>query len=131
MSYLTLKSLHLLMAALSISGFAIRGYWMMTSSEYLSHRVVRVAPHIVDTLFLVSGIWLALMLSLNTFAAPWLLAKIVGLVLYIVLGTIALKRGPTLRIRAIAFVAALVTFAYIVGAAVTKSPSSWLTLLAA
>jgi uncharacterized membrane protein SirB2 len=127
MRYLTFKSLHLLMAALSISGFVIRGYWMMTSSEYLSHRVVRVAPHIIDTVFLLSGIWLALML--NAFAAPWLIAKIIGLVLYIVLGAIALKRGPTMRIRAVAFVAALVTFAYIIGAAVTKSPASWLSQL--
>lgn len=129
MSYLTLKSLHLLMAALSISGFAIRGYWMMTSSEYLSHRVVRIAPHIIDTVFLLTGIWLALIL--NAFAAPWLIAKIIGLVLYIVLGAIALKRGPTMPIRVAAFAAALGMFAYIVGAAITKSPASWLSLLAA
>ena len=131
MSYLTVKFLHLVMAALSISGFAVRGYWMMTRSEYLSHRIVRIAPHVIDTVFLVSGIWLAVTLSINTFAQPWLLAKILGLVAYIVLGTIALKRGPTMHIRVIAFVGALLAFAYIVGAALLKSPASWLSALTA
>lgn len=125
MSYLTLKFLHLIMAALSISGFAVRGYWMMTRSEYLSHRVVKIAPHVIDTVFLLTGIWLAVVLSVNTFSQPWLLAKVAGLVAYIVLGTIALKRGPTMKVRIIAFIAALLAFAYIVGAALMKSPASW------
>ena len=131
MGYLTIKFLHLVMAALSISGFAVRGYWMMTRSEYLSNRIVRIAPHVIDTVFLVSGIWLAVTLGINTFAQPWLLAKILGLVAYIVLGTIALKRGPTMPVRVIAFVGALLAFAYIVGAALLKSPASWLSALAA
>tara|TARA_R110000782_G_scaffold106922_4_gene195273 strand:- start:967 stop:1362 length:396 start_codon:yes stop_codon:yes gene_type:complete len=131
MGYLTIKFLHLVMAALSISGFAVRGYWMMTRSEYLSNRIVRIAPHVIDTVFLVSGIWLAVTLSINTFAQPWLLAKILGLVAYIVLGTIALKRGPTMPVRVVAFVGALLAFAYIVGAALLKSPASWLSALAA
>ncbi len=125
MSYLTVKFLHLVMAALSISGFAVRGYWMMARSEYLSHRVIKIVPHVIDTIFLLSGIWLALLLGVNTFSQPWLLAKITGLVAYIILGTIALKRGPTMQVRIVAFVAALLAFAYIVGAAVTKSPASW------
>ena len=126
MSYLTIKLLHLIMAALSISGFAVRGYWMMTRSEYLSHRVVKIAPHVIDTVFLLSGIWLAFILSTSTFAQPWLLAKIAGLVAYIILGTIAIKRGPTMKVRIVAFIAAMLAFAYIVGAAMMKSPASWL-----
>ncbi len=125
MSYLTIKFLHLLMAALSISGFAVRGYWMLTRSDLLSNRVVRIAPHVIDTVFLLSGIWLAFMLSASTFTQPWLLAKIAGLVAYIIFGTVALKRGPTMRVRVVAFVAALLAFAYIVGAALMKSPASW------
>ena len=84
--------------------------------------------HIIDTLFLLSGIALVYQLQLNVFSQPWLLAKITGLIAYIVLGTIAIKRGPTLQIRVIAFVAALATFAYIIGIALTKSPASWLKL---
>ncbi len=129
MSYLTVKFVHLVLAALSISGFAVRGYWMMTRSDYLSNRIVRIAPHVIDTIFLISGIWLAVTLSINTFSQPWLLAKLVGLVAYIVLGTIALKKGPTMKIRVVAFAGALLAFAYIVGAALLKSPASWLVAL--
>ena len=100
----------------------------MVESERLQLKLIRIAPHIIDTLFLLSGIALVYQLQLNVFSQPWLLAKITGLIAYIVLGTIAIKRGPTLQIRVIAFVAALATFAYIIGIALTKSPASWLKL---
>jgi len=117
-------------AIATISGFILRGYWMMSQSEKLQHRVARIAPHIIDTLFLLSGFVLISKLQLNALSEPWLLAKFTGLVVYIVLGAIAIKRGPTMQIRIIAFVAALAVFAYIVGVALTKSPASWLTFLA-
>ena len=123
-----IKSLHMITAIATISGFVLRGYWMMVESEHLQLKLIRIAPHIIDTLFLLSGIALVYQLQLNVFSQPWLLAKITGLIAYIVLGTIAIKRGPTLQIRVIAFVAALATFAYIVGIALTKSPASWLKL---
>ena len=66
------------------------------------------------------------MLQLNAFSQPWLLAKFAGLIAYIVVGTIAIKRGPTMQIRIIAFVGAVALFVYIVGVALTKSPVSWL-----
>lgn len=128
MTYLIIKSLHMITAIATISGFVLRGYWMMVESERLQLKLIRIAPHIIDTLFLLSGIALVYQLQLNVFSQPWLLAKITGLIAYIVLGTIAIKRGPTLQIRVIAFVAALATFAYIVGIALTKSPASWLKL---
>jgi uncharacterized membrane protein SirB2 len=59
----------------------------------------------------------------------WLTAKVVGLIGYIVLGSIALKRGRTRHTRVAAFAAALVMFAYIVSVAITKSPAGfWLWL---
>jgi uncharacterized membrane protein SirB2 len=128
LTYLMIKSLHMITAIATISGFVLRGYWMMVESERLQLKLIRIAPHIIDTLFLLSGIALVYQLQLNVFSQPWLLAKITGLIAYIVLGTIAIKRGPTLQIRVIAFVAALATFAYIIGIALTKSPASWLKL---
>lgn len=113
----------------TISGFVLRGYWMMNQSSKLQLKVTRIAPHIIDTLFLLSGIALVSMLHLNAFSEPWLLAKFAGLIVYIVLGTFAIKRGPTLQIRIVAFVGALAVFAYIVGVALAKSPASWLKLL--
>lgn len=129
LTYLLIKTLHMLSAVVTISGFILRAYWMMTQSEKLQHRATRIAPHIVDTVFLLSGVALIAVLNLNAFSQPWLLAKFAGLILYIVLGTIAIKRGPTLQIRVIAFVSAVAVFAYIVGVALTRSAASWLILI--
>ena len=127
--YWPLKYTHLVLALLSLCGFLLRGFWMMRGSTLLDHRAVRTLPHVIDTLFLISGIALVLVLSLPVTQSPWLLAKFAGLVVYVVLGSIALRRGPTLAVRQVSFVGAVSAFAYIVGAAVSKSPASWLTAL--
>jgi uncharacterized membrane protein SirB2 len=126
MIYLIIKNLHALSAVVTIAGFVLRGYWMVTGSDKLQHPVTRTAPHIVDTVFLLSGIAMLVMLSLNPFSQGWLVAKFAGLIAYILLGTLAIRRGSTLQIRIIAFVGALSVFAYIVGVALSKSPLSWL-----
>lgn len=125
-----IKSLHMITGVVTISGFILRGYWMMAQSDKLQLKVTRIAPHIIDTLFLLSGVALVWMLHLNVLSEPWLLAKFAGLIVYIVLGTFAIKRGATLQSRSIAFVGALAIFAYIVGVALAKSPASWLQLMA-
>jgi uncharacterized membrane protein SirB2 len=129
MSYLFVKNIHTLLALLTISGFAIRGYWMMTNSGKLRHRMTRVAPHILDTVFLLSGIAMLVLLSLNPLSQSWLLAKFAGLIAYILLGTIAIRPGSTRQVRVLAFVGALSVFAYVVGVALSKSPASWLAFL--
>ena len=128
--YVFLKYAHLAFAVTTISGFVLRGYWMLTQSERLSQRLTRIAPHVVDALFLLTGIAMVYLLSLPVMRTPWLLAKFVALLAYIVLGAIALRRGPTIQVRLIAFVGALSAFAYVVGAALSKSPLSWLAYLA-
>ena len=114
--YWPLKYAHLALALLSLTGFLLRGFWMIRASPLLDRRATRTVPHVVDTLFLLSGVALVLTLSLPVMQSPWLLAKFAGLVV-------------TLAVRQIAFVGALSAFAYIVGAAVSKSPASWLTAL--
>jgi len=129
MTYVMIKSVHMITGIVTICGFILRGYWMMAQSDKLQLKFTRIAPHIIDTLFLLSGIALVWMLHLNVFSESWLLAKFAGLIVYIVLGTFAIKRGATLQIRIIAFVGALAVFAYIVGVALAKSPASWLKLM--
>jgi uncharacterized membrane protein SirB2 len=79
----------------------------------------------VDTVLLLSAIWLAVQLQQVPFRDGWLGAKILGLLLYIVLGGIALKRGRTKTMRIGAFAAALAVFAYIVAVARTRNPLPW------
>lgn len=120
MDYLAIKQLHMGCAAVSFSLFLVRGAWMLQGSAMLQRRSVRILPHLVDTVLLGSAVMLAFISSQYPFAHPWLGAKVVALLLYIVLGIIALKRGRTLRTRALAFGAAVLTFAYIVMVAVTR-----------
>jgi len=129
LTYLLIKSLHMVTAIATISGFVLRGYWMMQQSDKLQLKFVRIAPHVIDTLFLLSGFALLWVLHINVLSQPWLLAKFAGLIGYIILGVIALKRGSTKQIRVIAFIAALALFAYIIGVALARSPASWLTFL--
>jgi uncharacterized membrane protein SirB2 len=108
-------------AALSVSLFALRGAWMLRSPQRLRRRWVRIAPHVIDTVLLVSALWLAWQLGAEG-TRGWLWAKVAALIVYIALGTVALKRGRTRDVRIAAFAAALATFGYIVSVAVTKSP---------
>lgn len=125
--YAALKIVHVSFAIVSIAGFVLRGVWMFGHSANLQRRIVRIAPHVVDTAFLISGIWLVVILHLAVREQAWLIAKLVALILYIVFGAIALRRGRTLQIRAAAFVAALLAYLYIGGVALSRSPTSWVT----
>lgn len=120
-SYILLKYLHVSCAALSGTGFVLRGAWMMLGSPMLAQRWVRVVPHLVDTVLLASAIALALLIEQYPLVDGWLSAKLIALLAYIVLGTIALRRGRTRAVRITAFCAALLVFAYIVAVAMTKS----------
>ena len=128
MMYLILKYVHTMAALATISGFLLRGYWMLRESSLLRHRVVRTAPHIIDTVFLLAGVGMLWLLHLNPLTQPWLLVKFAGLIAYIVLGTVALKRGQSKQTLTTALVAAVTVFAYVAGVALAKSPASWLAL---
>ncbi|MGI9236571.1 MAG: SirB2 family protein [Woeseiaceae bacterium] len=130
MTYLWIRHLHTLLAVITISGFLLRGYWMLTGSDRLARRMTRIAPHVLDTLFLASGIAMLFIASLNPLGESWLIAKFVGLILYVLLGTVAIRRGDTRQVRAVAFAAAIVAFGYVAGVALTKSPASWIRYLA-
>ena len=122
MNYLLLKHLHMSFAALSGALFLLRGLWMLQDSPRLGQRWVRTLPHLVDTVLLASAVTLAIWSAQYPLAQPWLTAKVCALLLYIVLGSVALKRGRSKGIRAAAFLAALATFAYIVAVALSKNP---------
>lgn len=111
-------------ALLSITGFTLRGFWMMQDSTLLKNKAVKVLPHIVDTLFLLSGVSLAVSIDLSLFGQSWLISKICLLFVYIFLGVLAF-RSSNKKVKALAFFAAILTFIYIVGIAINKNPASW------
>ncbi len=124
--YYTIKHLHVTCVVLSAAGFLLRGLWMFTGSPLLQRRLTRVLPHVIDSLLLLSAIGLATMIGQYPFAAGWVTAKVFGLVAYILLGTVAIKRGRTPTVRAAAFVGALVVYAWIVSIAITKNMAGFL-----
>lgn len=117
-----LKLLHVSCALLSVSGFTLRGYWMMTDNPLRQRRLARVLPHIIDTLLLASAVGMLVIWQTGPQQLPWLIAKIAGLLLYIVLGMVALRFGRTRRIRVASFALALLTAGYIIAVAYTKAP---------
>lgn len=126
MSYLAIKHLHVTCVVLSGAGFTLRGLLMLRESPWLERRLARVLPHVVDTLLLGSALTLAWMSGQYPFVQGWLTAKVCGLLAYIGLGSIALKRGRTRGVRAACFAAALLVFGYIVSVALTRSPLPFL-----
>jgi uncharacterized membrane protein SirB2 len=121
MIFLTLKYVHVACVVTSYAFFFVRGVWMMRDSPLLTRRWVKITPHVIDTMLLASAIAMAVMIRQYPFTAPWLTAKLLGLVLYIGLGMLALKRGKTKRVRVAAWIAAQAVFLYIVVVALTKS----------
>ena len=124
--YLIIKNIHIAFAALAIGGFLLRGYWRVTNNDLHQNRATKIVPHVSDALFLATGVWLISILNLPWMQTPWLLAKFAGLTGYIIFGMIAFRFGKSDAIRLVAFVAAVASFAFVVGAAITKSPMSWL-----
>lgn len=122
--YPFLKHLHVTCAGLSLGLFLLRGGWMVADSPRLRSRFSRIVPHVVDTFLLASAVGLSVLLSQYPFVHGWLTGKFFGLILYIVLGTIALRRGRTRTIRGAAFVGAVIVFVWIGMTAMTHSP--WL-----
>lgn len=121
--YATLKAIHVTCVIASGTGFFVRGLLMLADSPWRDRRLVRVVPHVVDTVLLASAISMAVLAHLVPTQQPWLMAKIVGLVVYIAVGAIALRHGRTRAQRAVAFAVALAVFAYIVAVALTRSPA--------
>lgn len=105
---------------LSAAGFTLRGYWMVTESSLLQSKPSRILPHIIDTLLLLSAIALVIMSRQYPIVVGWVTIKIVLLVMYIVLGTLALKRGKTKQQRTGFLVASLLTVAAIFVVAAIK-----------
>ncbi|MEN8132901.1 MAG: SirB2 family protein [Pseudomonadota bacterium] len=120
-SYYWVKLIHVISVIISFSLFFIRGYWVLVDSNRLDRRWVKVLPHVNDSILLLSAITLTVLIAQYPFVQAWLTLKVVLLLVYIVLGMVAIKRGRTKQVRVGAWLAALAVFAYIVMIALNKS----------
>ena len=129
LDYAALKALHQSAVALSFAGFFARGIGVLLGAAWVRGRPARTLPHLIDTVLLASALALAWMLRLTPGNAPWLVAKIAGLIAYIALGMLALRPGRPLALRGLAWLAALATFGWIVSVALSKDPRGFLAFL--
>ena len=116
-----LKLLHVSCALLSVCGFAVRGYWVVTGHMLRAHVVTRVLPHAVDTVLLASALGMLWLWRQPPWATPWLSAKLTALLLYILLGMALMRLARTTVQRLAAYLAALLVAGYILAVALTHS----------
>ncbi|WP_456416047.1 SirB2 family protein [Thiolapillus sp.] len=119
-----IKLVHVSCAGLSLLGFTLRAILMLKQSPVLNRQWVRTLPHLVDSTLFFSGLWLAYNLHQYPGASPWLTAKLLALLAYIVFGAMAL-RGATATLRHLSLLFAYLCFAYIVSVAMGKTPTPW------
>lgn len=123
--YPFIKHIHLTSVSISILFFIVRGGAMLVDAAWLQRKLVRILPHIIDTLLLLSAILLMMILQQYPLQQGWLTAKVIGLFCYIGFGTVALKRGKTKGVRIVALLLALASVAYIMSVAITRNPMPW------
>ncbi|WP_313120462.1 SirB2 family protein, partial [Pantoea septica] len=103
----------------------LRFYWLRSGSALLQRRWGRITPHVNDTFLLLTGVLLVMITHFYPFSpqGSWLTEKLLGVIIYIALGSVALSRRPrTNRTRWIAFLVALVALVTVIKLAVTKMP---------
>lgn len=123
--YLPVKSVHI--AAVLASGglFALRGGLVLAGIRWAMSAPLRYLSYSIDTVLLTAALMLATMLPGAVFANGWLAVKLMLLVLYVALGSFALKRGRNRRTRALCYVAALTAYAFMYSVARTHQPLGW------
>ncbi|QCR10318.1 SirB2 family protein [Brenneria rubrifaciens] len=105
--------------------FVLRFFWLCRQSAILQQRWVRRLPHINDTLLLLSGVGLIFLNHVYPFTdeQSWLTEKLFGVIIYILLGSIALgKRPRSQKVRWLAFIFALVCFYLVMQISLSKLP---------
>ena len=120
--YLQILWIHVGCVIASGSLFFTRGCMMLAGLPATNHVALRRISVVIDSLLLTAAITLTMIIHQYPFVQAWLTAKVVLLVVYIVLGVFALRRGRTRAIRAGFFVAALVVFLFIVSVARAHNP---------
>jgi len=120
--YPQIKWVHVAAVILSGSLFTLRGLLMLARSRFTNHAALRYLSYAIDTTLLTAALMLVTILHQYPFVQAWLTAKVLLLVVYIVLGTFALKRGRTRGVQVTCYFAALCVFLFIVSVARAHNP---------
>ena len=120
--YPQLRWVHISLVLISGSLFAARGVGVLVGAHWSMVPAVRRLSYTIDTALLSAALLLLYLLDLNPFVVTWLCTKMVLLVVYIALGTLALKRARTVGTRSLCFVAALLCYGFMLTVALAHHP---------
>ena len=123
------KYVHVASVVLSLTGFFLRGILMLRGSPLMGTRWIRVLPHINDTILLVAALSLAVMSDQYPFVVGWVTAKVLGVIAYIMLGSLALRAGTARPMRIVCWIAAMAVFGWIASVALSRQPAGFLAVL--
>ncbi len=121
--YEIVKYIHVTAIILSISGFLVRVNLQLNDSPYQTKYWFKKLPHKVDTILLASALTMVYIMGVNPLTTFWISEKIIGLLIYILLGMVALRWGKTKTVKRVAASAAVIVFAYIIYVAHYKAPA--------
>ncbi|HTD31372.1 MAG TPA: SirB2 family protein [Steroidobacteraceae bacterium] len=124
-SYVALLGAHMLLAILSPLLFSLRA-WRSIRGLEPARGWLRLTPHVVDSLLLLAGIALALIIRQYPFRDAWLTAKLLALIAYIIAGHVAVRRARRVRGKLTAWLIGLALVLYIFAVAITRSPAAGL-----
>lgn len=131
--YVEIRALHIVAVIASGALFLCRGLainWGGGAAAFAMARPLRLVSYGIDTVLLLAALLLMAIIGQYPGADAWLSVKVALLVLYIALGTLALKRGRTPATRRLSFLAALLVYAFIISVARTHDPLGFITFLA-
>ncbi len=118
--YNILKLGHVACVVISGSMFVYRYAKLRLHPDQPLGKTLKILPHVNDTVLLFCAIGMLFVIGLNPFTTPWLLAKILALLVYIALGAICMRSLPGSKRQTVSFVAAISVFAYILAVGLSK-----------
>lgn len=127
--YPQIKSAHIHLVLLSGALFVLRGGFAAFGARWPRHVVLRYTSYTIDTALLTTAAMLLTILPAALFANGWLALKLLLLVVYVVLGVLAMREGRSRSMRILLYLGALATFAFMFGIARMHHPLGWLRLL--
>ena len=120
--YPAIRLSHITLVLVSGSLFAVRGLAVLAGARWAVAAWARRLSVVIDSSLLAAAVLLLVALRLNPFTTPWLQVKLLLLVAYVLLGTLALKRARTRSTRALCYLAAVACFCVMVSVARTHHP---------
>ena len=102
---------------------------MIQDNNLLEKKIVRIAPHVIDTVLLIAAAFLVVLTQQYPGIHSWLTVKVLALIAYIVMGMFALRRGKTKNARVSYLAAAITAFCFMVSVSLTQNPLGFLSYL--